>query len=420
MRRKIKKSIYALCACAGFLSAGLTPWHSEAAEEQIYQAAELVFGNAVAEEQLSAEKFSDIDKNSWYYSYADLLVKNGLIKGISDSEYSPGGTFTAAECSAVITRYLGLEQYASERQKELINSGKTGSNQWYSGYMQTLYDTGIITEGSFGISISDGMVVISEPERCTSPIERYQFASLITKSFDTNTELVSAKSIYPEVCNNGNNFITGGKYDDTVSMYESEIADFDEIPETSRNDVLKAYYNGIFNGDEYGNFNPYSLLTRAEMSKVIAVIIEPALRIRTEYRSLSDLCRIPESEYITDGWGEKTLDRNYGKRILEEAAGRIGIDAKGSSVDVSYTPGNAPEGYFIDVRFYENISSKYTEIERTDISATEFSFVTGTSSIRVMLMLRNSRDAKIEGVLRADISADGSVVYSDLFKPVLQ
>ena len=84
-----------------------------------------------------------------------------------------------------------------------------------------------------------------------------------------------------------------------MEKYAAEIADYWYIPEEARWDVLKAYYNGIFNGDEMGNFNPGSALTRAEMSKVVAVISDPSMRKRNEYRTLADGFVFDEESFET-------------------------------------------------------------------------------------------------------------------------
>ena len=421
-KNNLKKCLYSLCASVGFLSAVFAPLTPAAVTgEGIFSAPELVISAASpSDDRVSAEKFTDIPENAWYYQYVDLLVGSGIINGISETEYNPGGTFTVAECAAVITRYLGLDSYAEKCRKTLIANGVPGAQEWYSGYMQALFDTGVIRDGEYGISVNaDRLAAINNAGSaeclCVQPLERYQFAVLITRSFDIKTDVVSAKNIYPEICSNANSFIVGGKYDDTVGRYAENITDYGIIPEGAREDVLKAYYNGIFNGDETGAFNPYARLTRAEMSKVIAVVTSPDLRARYEYREINDVCRIPDDKFITDGWKEKTLDRNYALLILQQAA--LGISA--STGGAEYLPFTAPEGYIMDVRFYQQSASVYKEIEKVDIAESQPVSVSGTG-LRIMLVLRNSADAKVEGALRVDVMSDGSMKFDNLFKPVLQ
>jgi hypothetical protein len=301
--------------------------------------------------------------------------------------------------------------------KELVNKNTKGSQLWYSGYVQTLFDTGIIKNGEFSISATDGYVNINDENAFLTPIERHTFAVLISRSFDINTKKVTAKNLYPEICDNGNNFIVGGCYDNTVDKYADDISDYQQIPQDSRKDVLKAYYNGIFNGDEYGNFNPTNLLTRAEMSKVISVVIDSDLRSRKEYRNVVE---IPADKFVKDGWGNTVIDRNYSFELLSEMAkNAISWDAGSGGVNVGYIPTAAPKGYFYDVRFYTKNQNTYSEKTKAPISQNEAMIVKNLNQPRVMIMLRNSDTAEVEGVLRVEISADGNAVFDNLFKPVI-
>ena len=419
MKKHIKKSIYAVCASLGFVSALFTQTSASGVDTVIHHAAHILNSQPVIKEEISAKKFSDIDENMWYFPYVDMLVKDGVINGVSETEYAPSGTFTFAECSAVITRYLGLEDYAACAKEELTKAAANGAAEWYSGYVQTLYDTGIIKEGEFSVTSSNGYVMINDKNVFVTPVERHTFAVLITRSFDIDTTKVRAKNLYTEVCDNGNNFIVGGRYDDSVSMYANGIADYELIPEKSRQDVLKAYYNGIFNGDEYGNFNPSNLLTRAEMSKVIAVVTNSDLRTREELRILPEKAVVCEDKFAKDGWGENVLDRNYSYELLLDAASSISCDVKTQGIDVGYIPPKAPQGYFYDVRFYTKSGNTYKESKKAPLSQDEAVIIPNLNQPRVMMFLRNSDTAEIQGALRVDISADGNIFYDNLFKPVV-
>lgn len=417
MNKKIIRSVCSVCAAAGFLSSLFAPCHSS--EGRVFSAPELVEKSEILQENaVFAEKFADIDTQAWYFPYVDMLVKNGVINGISDTEYSPQGSFNAAECAAVITRYLGLEEYAAQRQEYLVSIGSVGCEKWYSGYVQTLFDTGVIADGEFGITAQEGIAFINSAEEFARPLKRYEFAVMITRSFDIKTDTVFAKSFYPEINDNGNHFITGGKYDGTVENYAEEIADYWYIPEEARIDVLKAYYNGIFNGDELGNFNPGAALTRAEMSKVVAVISDLSMRKRNEYRTLPEGFTFDDESFVTDGFGEKVLDREVAKKVLETVAQGISAKTSGDGLCVSFLPCAYPEGYFAELHFYEKAQEKYVEIEKTELSDTE-PLEISADEVRVLLVLRNNRNAKVEGALRVDIASDASFASDDLFKPVV-
>ena len=417
MNKNFTKVVCAVFAISGFLSSLLTPCHSS--EGQVFSAAEMTEDSACEQtEVVSAEKFLDIDANAWYFPYVDMLVKNGIINGVSDTEYSPAGTFNAAECAAVITRYLGLEEYAKKRKLQLEEAQIPGCENWYSGYVQTLFDTGIIADGEFSVTTEDGFVAINSTEEFSRPLKRYEFAVMITKSFEINTDIVSAKCFYPEINSDGGNFIVGGKYDGTVEWYANGIADYWYIHDEYQWDVLKAYYNGIFNGDENGNFNPGAYLTRAEMSKVVAVINDSSMRMREEYRTLAPELVFSEESFVSDGWGEKTLDRNVAKNAVTAIAAGLLAEKADGKTKVTFAPCNYPQGYFAQLHFYEKRSGNYVEIGKTELSdSSSVSFEAEKPA--VLVLLRNSNNAKIEGAMRVEVNDDGEMVFDDLFKPVV-
>lgn len=454
MNKKIIKAVMSVCAAAGFLSSLFVPcvsvsnakvFSEEASASDgsvfsetdqdldesvvqaenpvvngnVFSAADLVSGTGIVpKSEISASKFDDVDTEAWYFPYVDMLVKNGIINGVSETEYSPSGTFNAAECAAVITRYLGLEKHAVQRRERLVSLGVSGSENWYSGYVQTLFDTGVISDAQFGITSEEGLVVINDPAEFSRPLKRYEFAVMITRSFEIDTEIVSAQSFYPEINANGNSFIVGGKYDGTVEYYANDIADYWYIIDEAQWDVLKAYYNGIFNGDEFGNFNPGAALTRAEMSKVVAVISDPSMRIRKEFRTLPAELVFSEESFVTDGWGEKTLDREVAKLALQKIAEGVAATEVEGKTQISFLPCAYPEGYFVQAHFYDKASGIYVPLGKTELSDSESVSFDGKEP-SVLLVLRNSSDAKVEGALRVNVSPDGSLSYDDLFKPVI-
>lgn len=409
-KRFFKKKLYALCAAAGMLSAVLFPCAGEGA---LLPAAELV---GKTKKTLSASDFADVSDGAWYYDYVDALVRSGTVVGTSESTFSPADRFTVAEAATVITRYLGLSSYAANRKNECAASV---SALWYGSYMQTLVDAGVMTNGEYGLSVAgDGLITALSSEDCMRPIKRYEFASLITRSFDIRTDRVRARHIPSELSPNGNSFIVGGRYDATVSRYAEKINDYEKIPESAREEVLKAYYNGIFNGDENGNFNPDDPLLRCEMAKAVSVILDFSLRNRIEYREMFAVYGEIGSHLIVDGWREKALDRNFSYTLLSANASLLAVASSGVYNSIAYTPIASPAGYLTEIWVYESKGGTYTQIARR-LSTESEPITADGENLRVLFVLRNSDSAKVEGVLQVDIAKDGTVTRDDRFKSVL-
>lgn len=408
-KRNFRKQLYTLCAAAGILSAVLFPCIGEGG---IFPAAEEVGKTGSA---LSADSFVDVPPDSWYYTYVDALVKSKIVVGTSADTFSPSDRFTVAEAATVISRYLGLDSHAAVRK----NVGGVVGSYWYGGYMQTLVDAGIMRDGEYGLTVSsNGLITALSPEACTRPILRYEFASLITRSFEIKTDKVKVRHIPSELSPSGSSFITGGRYDDTISRYAAEIADYDSIPAEYRTDVLKAYYNGIFNGDENGYFHPNDPLLRSEMAKAASVISDSSLRNRTEYRGLFAVYGEIPAHMITDGWREKALDRSFAYSVLQTNAATLAIASSGVYNSIAYTPLSAPAGYMTEVWVYEKNGEQYTQLARRLSYESELLTADG-KELRILFILRNRDNAKIEGVLQTDIASDGTVTQSNRFKSVL-
>ncbi len=411
-KRKIRRTVYALCAAAGTLSSLLIP--SATGAGILLPAVEQLEKTDTAKTP-TADDFVDVAVESWYYPYVDSLVKNGTVVGTSAETFSPSDRFTTAEAATVVTRYLGLENYAETRLAE------SGSAYWYAGFIGTMVDAGIIRDGEFGVSVaSDGTFSIAAPDECVRPLKRYEFARLISRSFEMSGNTVESRRIPSELSPDGSSFIVGGRYDGTVSRYAAEINDYEAIPEAYREDVLKAYYNGIFNGDENGNFNPNDELLRCEMAKVVSVILDSSARKRTEYRELFAKAFELSNHTVIDGWKNHVLDRTFAYEFLSAYADRLAIASSGSYNSIAYTPLSAPSGYLIEVRVYssDSFDGVYRQIDCRLPSDSEALTADGTN-LRVLFVLRNADNAQIEGACRVDIASDGTTARNDLFKAVL-
>ncbi len=423
---KIKRTIYLFCiACTVLISLIAGYAYADNAVVDMSKTQAYIKPNN-EKSGISVKDFTDVSESAWYYQYVKFLVETGVIKGTSAASFSPGGTFTVAESSAVIARYLGLERLANDYKYLLVQTGCKGAEKWYSGYLQVLYNAGIIDADKYGITVQNNFVNLTDESAVERPVKRYEFCNFITKSFELDKTEIISQSSYHEIQGHGHEFITGGAYDkDSYLAYEKYISDFEKIPETSRENVLKAYYNGIFNGDEYGNFNPENNLTRAEMSKVISVITDNSKRTRIETRTLPKWSEKNDLYFISDGWKEKTFPRYIGYYALEEYTKNIDVKVQKTGISLSYVHKNiAPENYYAEVIFYEKNGNAYKEIERLggyteSFQNTPYSVNVSGSEIQVLFLLRNRSSLKVEGALLYTVDKKGNTVLSNMYRSVL-
>ncbi len=362
---------------------------------------------------LSASVFTDTPKNAWYYSYVDHLVKNGIINGTSQNTFSPQNTFSVAESCIVITRYLGLEDLANDYKNTLCS---TQNNAWYTGYVILMIKMGILNPDGICYYDEDGKFVI-DGDAAMSPIQRYLFCDMIAKSFELDKSDIKAHNLYSELTNLGHNFIATGSYDmDIVNSYANVIGDFELIPAAFSQSVLKCYYNGIISGDNEGNFNPLSNLTRAEMSKVLATIDNFKFRVLSQNQS-NIFRTLTSSDFITTKTGDTYITKESANKILINEAQNITI----SGGDLYFAPTNtAPLGYAIDVYVYAIGADGVSRLTGTrtlnteDLENKKPLFCWVGNSGRAILVLRNlSENLRVEGVLEAKLERDVGIVGFD-------
>lgn len=367
----VKKRIYTLCVTCGIVLGSVVGIPVDSTQST----------SLPDTKQKQALRFADIDSNSWYYPYIEYLVGSGVVKGISDTEFAPDGTFTVAEAAAVITRYLGLEAKAEERKKALQTLGVDGAESWFSGYVQLMHEADIIDVQKYGCSISDNIVRIYSPEILNQPVKRYEFAAFVSRSFELgDTEIRTASG------SSGEEFIYGGAYDESIlSKYQKYINDYNDIPDGFKEYVLKLYYNGIFNGDDLGNFNPLSNLTRAEMAKVISVITDMSLRTRIE---ISDGVVLSDDSYITVK-GKKFLKTEVSDAFLSQEAGGVSTYYDNGMPFVSYKRVAAmPEGYILEVKHYTVLQSGFSLLVNDGTTTQDNYINTFSSGDKILLVLK--------------------------------
>ena len=365
---------------------------------------------------LSADNFIDVKKEDWFYEYVAKLVNDGVINGTSEITFAPQDNFSIAECSAVITRYLGLESKAKYYSKQMQSAQTPGCDNWFSGYMQVMHETGIMDAVEYGLELIDGYVAIHDASVFATPITRMDFAYLISKSFEISGSLLSQNAPFG-IGGYGYEFISTGCYDDTIYNYAGLINDYNSIPQGYVEPVLKMYYNGIFAGDDNGNFNPHANLTRAEMAKVICVITNFDMRSTTDFRALPPQCILNENSFNASVTGEKQLTQTAAFDILSVIANSsITYDTN----VLTYSQANiTPRGYTCDAYIHTNNETFIVGLSKygSNYSTYSQSVNIKNTSFEVILILRNlAQDLRIEGVVSAKAGPNGTLQILNAIK----
>jgi len=159
----------------------------------------------------------DVPEDAWYAEAVNEMWTAGVLKGYEDGTFRPDRSISAAEFVAVLARQCGLSESAAQ------------TTHWAAGLLETARQRGWY----------DWDELPPTGERFDEPIQR----QLAVK--------IMMNALYPDTA-----------YD--FNAESAKLNDFDRLDGRYYNAVLGAYAVGLVKGDEKGNFNPKSGLTRAE------------------------------------------------------------------------------------------------------------------------------------------------------------
>jgi hypothetical protein len=168
--------------------------------------------------------FSDCQTH-WAYSYIYYAYENGLINGISDTEFSPDTLVTRSQIAVLLARLAGVEPGTSYETPYT----DVDPDSWYGWAVGYLYSRGVLKDQGDGLFGPD------------ESITREQMAALVGKLFP---------------------------YRGTI-WRPMNCTDRDQISTYALNAVDGLYNRRVFEGDEKGNFNPNGTLTRGEFTAIL-------------------------------------------------------------------------------------------------------------------------------------------------------
>lgn len=176
---------------------------------------------------VSGIAFTDVD--GWYKDCVTELAYMGIVSGRGNGVFCPDEYVTREEFVKMICAAINLPRIDAETPFVDVDN-----NAWYGGYIRTAYNYKVINGQSadtFGvgknISRQDVAVICNN----------------ILKDFDAD------------------------------KVRDSSFKDADSIALYARDSVNRLAEIGIINGDDKGNFNPTSSITRAESAKIINELI---------------------------------------------------------------------------------------------------------------------------------------------------
>ncbi len=171
--------------------------------------------------------FRDVKAGKWYYENVKYVYENNVMKGTSDTTFSPEGTLTRAMCVTILHRAAG------EPEPEAESSFTDVSDTAY-------YAIAVSWAREMGIVQGKTRKVFAPDDKIT----RAEFATMMYRYLF-------------------------GAYLDLKETKDSDPSDYSAIPSYAKEAVSVMYRSGVLNGKERGRFDPDAPITRAETAAII-------------------------------------------------------------------------------------------------------------------------------------------------------
>ena len=183
----------------------------------------LTFGFLFVCEAHAAPVFPDVHETDWFYSNVTFMAEQGFVTGYPNGSFGPNNAISGAEFVTIAARMRGLQP-------------KTAQNfHWAGGLAQAALDKGWY----------DWDELPPTAHTYDEPLTRQLAVKIVMKAFAPDAR---------------------GDY----STWSAKIADFSLLDGRYYESVLAAYSVGIVTGDDHGNFNPKSFLSRAEACALLS------------------------------------------------------------------------------------------------------------------------------------------------------
>ena len=167
--------------------------------------------------------FSDVSDGAWYAPYVNAAAGAGLMQGTGEGSFSPDQTLSVAE---VVT--LAARLYAEEDGESVPASDPDQS--WYQGAYDYCVDSGLFTAAEVPVS------------SMTAPATRFEMVDLLDRAVpDSEKTPIHSEVTVPDL---------------------SQSSPYGDV-------VYRWYQAGITQGDQDGNFNGGSQITRAETAAIL-------------------------------------------------------------------------------------------------------------------------------------------------------
>ena len=177
-------------------------------------------------------RFADVPAGVWYAESVKDAFELGLVKGVSDSSFSPAGSVTIAETITLACRIHSI-YYTGE-------ADFVQSIPWYQAFVDYAIENGIIRAGEY--------------TNMNAKATREQYAGIMSNALPDDAL-------------------------EAINTVEDDAIPDVKMTNTRAAAIYKLYRSGVLAGsDTKGTFNPKSDIKRSEVAALVTRMADPSLR----------------------------------------------------------------------------------------------------------------------------------------------
>lgn len=186
------------------------------------------FSKVIAALKPSSMLLTDVSENAWYYNAVKYVYENGMMQGISDTEFAPTEAMNRAMIVTVLHRLENTPETTSTNQFADVES-----NQWYTDSVQWAFENDIVNGYS-----SDRFVPMDNVTREQLAVILYNY----TNYKGGNTDIAGDLTAFQDADNTSN---------------------------WAKNAISWAIGSGLLSGKGNGILDPKGTATRAEVAQIL-------------------------------------------------------------------------------------------------------------------------------------------------------
>ncbi|MNI40164.1 Endoglucanase precursor [compost metagenome] len=187
----------------------------------------------------SASGLTDM-KNHWAAAYVEDLVSRGIITGDSNKKFNPSSSVTKEQLATMVAKSFN-QNISTDSTASKQNFSDVATDRWSYAYIEA-------TKDYFEAGTSFNPTEESTREDVVVTLIKSLLAADTSLSLPSDSE--------------------------ALELLESKLTDADSIASSARAYVALAIEKGLVSGDTNGNFSPAKTVTRAEIAKMLDVLIK--------------------------------------------------------------------------------------------------------------------------------------------------